>query len=1176
MKRILLLSLLCISGTLAMAQTTWTGAGADNNWGNASNWNTNMVPTATDDVVIPTESTVTLNVTGNVRSINIQGNSLFEMNSSLNFLENSSFGANNLVYWNAGALNGNGAVLTSNGAIDIDAGNVTLGIGTTLTNTGQINFFGGGDIFISTDAVLNNATIGIINFRGADSGFTASGGAPRVLNNEGLIKTTFVDNTSQSSIGADLKNNGGTIQVEKGTLNLTSSLTELTDGVYNVFSGATLEWDSIVLLEGTLTGLINGEYNWRSTANVLTSATLDFTGNGTINWVAGALAGGGILTNESNIEIQNGNVTLGIDTTLNNNGFINFVGSGDIFITTNAVLNNTPSGIIDLQGADSGFTASGGAPRVLNNEGLIKTTFVDNTSQSSIGADLRNNGGTIRVEKGTLNLTSSLTELTDGVYNVFSGASLEWDSIVLLEGTLTGLINGEYNWRSTANVLTSATLDFTGNGTINWVAGALAGGGILTNESNIEIQNGNVTLGIDTTLNNNGFINFVGSGDIFISTNAVFNNTSSGTIDFESADSGFTASGGAPRVLNNQGLIKTTFTDNSSQSTIGADLRNNGGTIQVENGTLNLASSLTELNGGTYNIFANGTLDWDAPMTLTGELTGVVDGIINWRSSLTVPETETATLNFSGNQTLSWVSGTLSSDSKLTNNSTIEILNGSVTMAGNTIFNNNGSFNFNSGGDLFVTTNAVFNNLATGEIKFVGNGSAFVQSGGAPQTLNNSGVIIRTVGGTNSGANFSNIGIAVINTGVIIADEGNLNFNNLLDNQVDGIITGNANFGPPSVSFFTNNGTFAPGGSPGSLNVNGSYKSTSLSVLDIELFGLVPVSEYDVLNIDFTPLIFEGSVAVTMGFEGTIGDTFTIANTTSLIDVANLQSPIENVDFDGKRYTFEVSYPDNNKVVLTITGKLDIQDPNTIAQDVTVELDASGTASVLPSEIDNGSTDNCSLPANLIYALDTSSFDCSNLGANTVTLTVTDEAGNSASQTATVTVVDSISPVVTCGNDISIDSNGNFVLPNYMTNGTASASDNCSATLVQTPAAGTSLADGTYTISFVATDGSGNTGTCSFTLTVNDTLGVDEFGLSSASIELYPNPVSNLLTIKNVNNLELNSASITDITGKVITTFDLKNMGLSTEISLQNLSNGMYFVKINGLNSSVTKQVIKQ
>src|SRR5687768_10107972 len=53
---------------------------------------------------------------------------------------------------------------------------------------------------------------------------------------------------------------------------------------------------------------------------------------------------------------------------------------------------------------------------------------------------------------------------------------------------------------------------------------------------------------------------------------------------------------------------------------------------------------------------------------------------------------------------------------------------------------------------------------------------------------------------------------------------------------------------------------------------------------------------------------------------------------------------------------------------------IDNTPPTATCQNITVELDANGAATILPTEIDNGSTDNCS--ATLDYALDISSFDC--------------------------------------------------------------------------------------------------------------------------------------------------------------------------------------------------------
>ncbi|MCW8981818.1 MAG: DUF2341 domain-containing protein, partial [Altibacter sp.] len=91
---------------------------------------------------------------------------------------------------------------------------------------------------------------------------------------------------------------------------------------------------------------------------------------------------------------------------------------------------------------------------------------------------------------------------------------------------------------------------------------------------------------------------------------------------------------------------------------------------------------------------------------------------------------------------------------------------------------------------------------------------------------------------------------------------------------------------------------------------------------------------------------------------------------------------------------------------------VDNEAPVALCQDLTVTLDSvTGMASITPAEIDNGSTDNCGI---VTYSLDQDTFDCSNTGDNTVTLTVTDAEGNSSSCTATVTVEDTTAPVISC------------------------------------------------------------------------------------------------------------------------------------------------------------------
>ena len=75
--------------------------------------------------------------------------------------------------------------------------------------------------------------------------------------------------------------------------------------------------------------------------------------------------------------------------------------------------------------------------------------------------------------------------------------------------------------------------------------------------------------------------------------------------------------------------------------------------------------------------------------------------------------------------------------------------------------------------------------------------------------------------------------------------------------------------------------------------------------------------------------------------------------------------------------------------------------PTVLCQNISIELDENGTAMIQAAAIDAGSTDNCEITT---ISLDTTMFDCSNLGENTVTLTVTDTSGNQASCEAIVTV----------------------------------------------------------------------------------------------------------------------------------------------------------------------------
>jgi hypothetical protein len=95
--------------------------------------------------------------------------------------------------------------------------------------------------------------------------------------------------------------------------------------------------------------------------------------------------------------------------------------------------------------------------------------------------------------------------------------------------------------------------------------------------------------------------------------------------------------------------------------------------------------------------------------------------------------------------------------------------------------------------------------------------------------------------------------------------------------------------------------------------------------------------------------------------------------------------------------------------------------PSPVARtkNISVNLDASRTVVITPQQVDNGSTGSC---GTLQYSLDKTQFGCANIGNNTVTLTVTDAAGNRSSANATVTVTDANGVCVVNANTITTGS----------------------------------------------------------------------------------------------------------------------------------------------------------
>jgi gliding motility-associated-like protein len=204
-------------------------------------------------------------------------------------------------------------------------------------------------------------------------------------------------------------------------------------------------------------------------------------------------------------------------------------------------------------------------------------------------------------------------------------------------------------------------------------------------------------------------------------------------------------------------------------------------------------------------------------------------------------------------------------------------------------------------------------------------------------------------------------------------------------------------------------------------------------------------------------------------------------NTTALSDNCGgtptvTQSPVAGTVISGNT-TITLTADDGNGNTASCTFDVLLVDntaPIMACQNINLYLDGTGNATIVASDLDNGSTDNC---GTVNFSASQTSFNCADLGANTVTLTGTDDIGNNDFCTSIVTVIDTIAPIITCvPNIVSCDSIHSFNI---------TGTENCSTTVINQITgliSGSTYPVGTTLNTFEILDGSGNRDTCFFTI----------------------------------------------------------------------------------------------
>ncbi|GAA0871354.1 hypothetical protein GCM10009117_05000 [Gangjinia marincola] len=241
--------------------------------------------------------------------------------------------------------------------------------------------------------------------------------------------------------------------------------------------------------------------------------------------------------------------------------------------------------------------------------------------------------------------------------------------------------------------------------------------------------------------------------------------------------------------------------------------------------------------------------------------------------------------------------------------------------------------------------------------------------------------------------------------------------------------------------------------------------------------------------------------------------------------------------------------------------------PVIISTSATLALDENGEATLDAANLDVASFDNCGIAD---VSVDNDSFDCDDVGTNSVILSVTDVNGNTSTTSVEITIEDNIAPTFDA-DTLPVDQTVNYTTDtgyevlDFTQNITGT--DNCGVdSITQDVAAGTELLMGVYVITITITDDNGNTTLYTFELTVEEDLGIQDS--TSVVFSIYPNPTHGELNITSED--EIARVQVFDLTGKRIQF----NAGIPLDVSM--LQAGVYVIKVESNERSAFKRFIKK
>ncbi|MFN8256849.1 MAG: T9SS type A sorting domain-containing protein [Bacteroidales bacterium] len=299
-----------------------------------------------------------------------------------------------------------------------------------------------------------------------------------------------------------------------------------------------------------------------------------------------------------------------------------------------------------------------------------------------------------------------------------------------------------------------------------------------------------------------------------------------------------------------------------------------------------------------------------------------------------------------------------------------------------------------------------------------------------------------------------------------------------------------------------------------------------------------------------------------------------VVNPGNLVNIRNTNNYTFNQNVENNTTRFALHFNENHQPVAN--GSLE-------NQTIYVGDNFNYTANVSFSDEDLGDTVsvNAEFPAWLSYDVKSGTFNgtpsANNLGTFTVRLVGTDILNAKTEVSFTVTVLN-VNHVPILQNSIPDQEVNENELYSYIIPGNIFADVDLNDSLTislqlldgsELPAwlmfnsesssiSGIAQYPGDLNIVVKATDKYGLFVTDDYKLTIKSTTGFENQSFENTGI--YPNPSKGIFFIENQNNIENFDISIRDMDGKLIK--QLKSVGRKTEVKLDNLSDGVYFVEL--------------